>query len=461
MKNFFMNIKLLLPVFLLFQPLVARPIYTGLSTGRQPTSALTMQFTGMTPHVGERLEIRIIDKYDSKEAGRTIVDPVPSADFTANVDGIQAGHSYWIDFYADHNKNGRFDPPPVDHAWELELNNATGSDVVNFAHNTNFTNIDWKYMLSVHLTGMIPHVGQLFELRVIDDSTNTEVGRVRVASIPAPDFDVNLPVLPYNNSNYTMDFYADENRNGLFDPPPTDHAWEIKFNNDFHDTTINFAHNTNFTNFNWVYLLTFNLNAMTPHLGELVALRLVRDNDNAELSRVIIPSLPLADVSVDLPGIELNQDYHIDFWADANKNGIYDPPPVDHAWRVMFNSGSTGNDTLNFTHNTNFTDIGWPSNVSDVRFEKGSTPESFILNQNYPNPFNPSTVIRYQIPSDSKVELIVYDALGREVQTLVNGQQGAGVYEVTFNAARLTSGIYFYRLTADEYTSVRKLVLIR
>jgi hypothetical protein len=94
MKNFFIKKWLLFSVIILFEPIIAGPINSGLLVSSQPTSTLTMQFTGMTPHVGERLEIRIIDKYDSKEAGRTIVDPVPSADFTASVNGIQTGHSY-------------------------------------------------------------------------------------------------------------------------------------------------------------------------------------------------------------------------------------------------------------------------------------------------------------------------------------------------------------------------------
>ena len=461
MRRLYLNKLFLFSSLLFVLILFIDPVFSNQSNSSNETSAVTINFTGMTPHVGETLQIRAIDKYDGKEVGRTKIDAIASADFQAVVDGIQAGHNYWIDFFVDHNKNGKYDAPPADHAWRLELNNATGSDVINFAHNTNFTDIKWPYMLTVHFMSMTPHVGQLLELRVIDNVDGVEVGRTRVNPIPSSDFSINLPVLEYNDTSYTMDFYADLNKNGIFDNPPADHAWEIKFNNNFHDTTITFTHNTHFTNINWNYLLTFKLNSMTPHLGEAVSLRLVKDSDNSELSRVIIPSLPQADVSVDLPGLELSQDYHVDFYADHNKNGKYDAPPTDHAWRVSFNSGSTGNDTLNFTHNTSFTDINWPDSISDVAGGENTRPSSYTLSQNYPNPFNPSTVINYIIPQNSYVTIKIYDALGRAIRTLVNEIKTPGNYEVKFDGQNLSSGIYFYQLKTGSIVITKKMILMK
>jgi len=97
---------------------------------------------------------------------------------------------------------------------------------------------------------------------------------------------------------------------------------------------------------------------------------------------------------------------------------------------------------------------------------KGTQPETFSLSQNYPNPFNPSTVIKYSIPTDvksemSNVKIVVYDILGKEVATLVNAEQKAGNYEVTFNASKLSSGVYFYKLKCNEFFNTKKMVLLR
>ena len=89
-------------------------------------------------------------------------------------------------------------------------------------------------------------------------------------------------------------------------------------------------------------------------------------------------------------------------------------------------------------------------------------PSAFRLDQNYPNPFNPTTAISYQLVANSYVTLKVYDLLGREVATLVNGQLAAGSYKTTFDASRLSSGVYLYRLAADGATiQTKKMLLLR
>ncbi len=85
----------------------------------------------------------------------------------------------------------------------------------------------------------------------------------------------------------------------------------------------------------------------------------------------------------------------------------------------------------------------------------------FALQQNYPNPFNPSTVISYQLPIDSKVQLKVYDILGTEVITLVNEIKSAGKYDVVFDAGKLSSGTYFYTIIADGFVQTKKMLLVK
>jgi hypothetical protein len=88
-------------------------------------------------------------------------------------------------------------------------------------------------------------------------------------------------------------------------------------------------------------------------------------------------------------------------------------------------------------------------------------PEKFELSQNFPNPFNPTTSISWQIAKNSRVTLKVYDILGNEVRTLVNEYKNQGVYKTEFNGSDLSSGIYFYELKTDNFTSIKKLVLIK
>jgi hypothetical protein len=105
------------------------------------------------------------------------------------------------------------------------------------------------------------------------------------------------------------------------------------------------------------------------------------------------------------------------------------------------------------------------SNVTPVR-ETGNVVSSYQLSQNYPNPFNPTTTIEYALPNKSRVQLVVYDVLGRKVMTLVDKDEIAGRYKVEFNATRLASGVYFYRIIASgsnrqNFVSVKKLLLMK
>jgi len=88
-------------------------------------------------------------------------------------------------------------------------------------------------------------------------------------------------------------------------------------------------------------------------------------------------------------------------------------------------------------------------------------PQDYSVSQNYPNPFNPSTKIKYQIPAEGNVNIKIFDVLGKEVMELVNKSQQAGSYEVEFNGADFSSGIYFYRFESGDFTELKRMILLK
>jgi len=88
-------------------------------------------------------------------------------------------------------------------------------------------------------------------------------------------------------------------------------------------------------------------------------------------------------------------------------------------------------------------------------------PNKFSLSQNYPNPFNPSTMITYQLPKTSDVEISIYNLLGQKIATLLDSRQNAGKYQVEWDASSFASGIYYYKIQAGEFQDVKKMVVIK
>ena len=136
---------------------------------------------------------------------------------------------------------------------------------------------------------------------------------------------------------------------------------------------------------------------------------------------------------------------------------------------VCFNSDSTGFDMwyTGSAVNGYIGDIGYAatdtSNIFvDVEINKlNILSTEYSLFQNYPNPFNPTTKIKYQVPTAGLVSLRVYNLLGEVVASLVNEEKPAGNYEVNFNAANLSSGVYFYRISAGNFVETKKMILLR
>lgn len=99
------------------------------------------------------------------------------------------------------------------------------------------------------------------------------------------------------------------------------------------------------------------------------------------------------------------------------------------------------------------------SKTTEVNYTSG--PKEYTLSQNYPNPFNPSTQINFSLPQAENVSVVVYDAIGNEIATLVSGKMEAGNHTVTWNASAMPSGVYFYKLSSGNFSSVKKMILMK
>ena len=412
-----------------------------------PVNGILVNLTGMTPHLGQLFEARLIDKSNQMEVERLVIDEIASASFEILFANITNGSSYWIDFYADHNDNGYYDPIPADHAWRLVINNVAASNNIDFVHNTNFSEIHWKHLYELQFHDMTPHIGQKLEVRLIDQTTMEEAGRTKVESIPSDEFSVFLPYLE-TGKVYSVNFYADLNGNGLYDAPPADHAWTMELTDVEGDEDDDFFHNTSFTDIGWVYRFTLNASEMNPHLGELFELRLVNQSTLEEVGRVTLDSVVLADFSAMSIGLELNQDYFIDFYADHNGNGIYDAPPADHAWRLELNDVA-GDSELNFVHNTNFTDIQWPFTA----VEENILDDKVVI---YPNPVRDELSVNLNEINMIASGITLFNASGLliERKSLVVRDES-----VQFDMSQMKSGLYYLVIEMENGITVSKSII--
>lgn len=118
-------------------------------------------------------------------------------------------------------------------------------------------------------------------------------------------------------------------------------------------------------------------------------------------------------------------------------------------------------DTVKAFHSISDIAIPRAGSVTHILQKGTSLPSGFSLSQNYPNPFNPTTAIRYQISAPARVELHVFDQLGREVAELVNKQQDPGSYQIIFNGGDLPSGVYYYRIIVGAFIQTKSLLLVK
>ncbi len=164
--------------------------------------------------------------------------------------------------------------------------------------------------------------------------------------------------------------------------------------------------------------------------------------------------------------------YGSDFWYIRGM-GVYRSTNSGDNWSLEYTSTGFLNHISFVLHNG--CPIGWAGRnnagglvirmQSDTLTSTGNNnnqiPEAFGLGQNYPNPFNPTTKVRFALPKNSFAKLVVYDALGREVETLVNEQLTAGTYEADWSANKFSSGVYYYKLSAGSFVETRKMILLK
>ena len=115
----------------------------ALSAATFGQATLQMSFEGMEPHIGQMMELRVVEMASGSEVSRLSVPAIPMASFELEIADLMEGMSYRIDFYADLNENGAYDAPPIDHAWRLETQEIATSELISFMHNLDFTDIAW------------------------------------------------------------------------------------------------------------------------------------------------------------------------------------------------------------------------------------------------------------------------------------------------------------------------------
>jgi len=164
--------------------------------------------------------------------------------------------------------------------------------------------------------------------------------------------------------------------------------------------------------------------------------------------------------------------YNMPCLADLNRDGHLDivgasfstPTSNVYIWNTGINYNLSKIINPMWQFNTRHNGVWGDNELTGIKQISNELPRQFNLQQNYPNPFNPSTKIRFAIPSgmsNTLVKLIVYDILGREVATLVNSNLNPGNYEVNWDGSNYSSGVYFYKLQAADFSEIKKMSLVK
>ena len=157
-----------------------------------------------------------------------------------------------------------------------------------------------------------------------------------------------------------------------------------------------------------------------------------------------------------------DNDFEVLFVGHGGVIHVWDAPYTYSGESRLFWNQAHGN--LRHTGELDTVLIGTPSAVDDAL--SAAIPEHYYLEQNYPNPFNPETNIRYDLSHQARVSIVIYNAVGQKIRTLVDEAQPGGNYQIRWNGqddlnTQVSNGLYFYKLNADGFVKTRKMVLMR
>ena len=180
----------------------------------------------------------------------------------------------------------------------------------------------------------------------------------------------------------------------------------------------------------------------------------------------ITPYPPGATFEADIMLFYAQEEFDASGLSDESLLHLYRYNDAATEWELQIGTLDIAANCIGCSGVTEFSIWAFTCSSSLVGDESGQVPTASALYQNYPNPFNPATQIKYVLHRDSDVKLAVYDVLGRNVVTLVNGRQTTGYRTVTWNGRdgsgnQMASGIYFYRLVVGDFVQTRKMVLLR